>query len=320
VRIAVTGATGFIGGAVLRRLVARGHDVLALGRSEVGPEAVEYTRWDLGVRGPSPAGLAGCDAVVHAAAHVAGWGDDRTFLAVTVAGTARLIDAIDPGARLVVIGSSSVYAPDGRRGTYREPDGPVEPHRYLGPYPRAKAAQERLVAARRPDAIVLRPRAVWGPGDRTLLPRVEARVHGGWLALPDGGRHPMSTTHVASLVDTVEAAIAHPAVRGPVNVADHTSRSPAELLTALYAAKGESLRIVAVPGRLADGLAWGLEAVYRLARTRREPPVTRYAISALAAPVVLDLARLHGELGILPDVEPAAGAAELAGAGQVAPR
>lgn len=312
-RIAVTGATGFIGGAIVRRLAAHGHAVLALGRSAAGPDAVEYARWDLGADGPPPPGLAGCDAVVHAAAHVAAWGDERLFRAVTVSGTARLIDAMDPAARLVVIGSSSVYVPDGRRRTYRESDGPREPRRYLAAYARAKAEQERLVAARRPDAIVLRPRAVWGPGDRTLLPRVEARVRAGRLLLPDGGRHPMSTTHIESLADAVEAALAHPDVRGPVNVADATPRSPEELLSAIFAARREPLRIVAVPGRLADAISIALETAYRVARIRREPPITRYAVSALAAPVVLDLARLHHELLISPDAAFALRAAELAG-------
>ncbi|MEI7745099.1 MAG: NAD-dependent epimerase/dehydratase family protein [Chloroflexota bacterium] len=312
-RIAVTGGTGFVGGAVVRGLAARGHSVLALGRSAAGPDAVEYARWDLGLDDPPPVGLSSCDAVVHAAAHVAAWGDEQEFHAVTVTGTARVLDAMDPGARLVVIGSSSVYVPDGRRGSYRESDAPLEPRRYLGPYPRAKAAQERLVAARRPDAIILRPRAVWGPGDRTLLPRIESRVRSGRLVLPDGGRHRMSTTHIESLTTAVVAALEHPEVRGPVNVADATPRSPRELLVALFAARNEPLRIVGVPGRLADGAAFALESTYRLAGTRREPPITRYAISALVAPVMLDLARLHAELGIRPDVNLVLKAEQLAG-------
>jgi nucleoside-diphosphate-sugar epimerase len=302
-RIAVTGATGFVGGAVARRLAASGHEVLALGRAPRGPAGLEYDQWDLATGAPAPAGLRRCEAVVHAAAHVAAWGDERVFQEVAVGGTGRLIEGMDASARLVVIGSSSVYHPDGRQGTYGEPDAPVDPARYVGAYPRAKAAQELLVAERRPDAIVLRPRAVWGPGDRTLLPRLEARIRAGRLVLPGGGRHPMSTTHVESLLDVVEAALRRMTVSGPVNVADATPHSAAELLEALFAARGRSLRIVPIPARVAEGLAIAAEAAWRLARIEREPPVTRYAVAQLAAPVVLDLARLVRELGVRPDVD-----------------
>ena len=312
-KVAVTGATGFLGGAIVRRLAAQGHVVLALGRTIAAPEGVEYARWDLGVEGPPPAGIQECDAVVHAAAHVAAWGDEQVFQGVTVMGTARVIDAMDPRARLVVIGSSSIYVPDGREGAYRESDAPLGLRRYRGPYPRAKADQERLVEARRPDAIILRPRAVWGPGDRTLLPRIESRVRSGRLVLPGGGRNRMSTTHIESLADAVDAAISHPDVRGPVNVADATPHTPRDLLVALFSARNEPLQVVGVPVRLADGVAFALEWAYRLAGSRREPPITRYAISAVAASIVLDLGRLHDELRVVPDIDLALKAGQLAG-------
>ena len=311
-RVAVTGATGFIGGAIAHRLADAGHDVLALGRATAGPEGIDYLRWDLAAPGPPPTALDGVDAVVHAAAHVAAWGDEARFRLVTVDGTRRLVDALRPDVRLVVIGSSSVYAPDGRTTPYREADGPVDSARYLAAYPRAKAAQDRLVTELRPDAVVLRPRVVWGPGDRTLLPRIEARIRHGVLVLPDGGRRPMSTTHVDSLARVVEAAIARPSVSGPVNVADATPRSASELLAALFAARRRRLRIVPVPAALVWAGATVVEAAWHSAHLHREPPVTRYAVSALATPIVLDLDRLHEELGIAPDADVEAGAAELA--------
>ena len=301
-RIAVTGVTGFVGGAVARALAAEGHEVLGLGRAEEPATwSGTYARWDLASSDAAPSPLRACEAVVHAAAHVSPWGGDAPFVAATVRGTTRLIDAIAPDARLVVIGSASVYDPRLPQANARERDGPVRPGRYLNAYGRAKAAQEGVVRARRPDAVILRPRAVWGPGDRTLLPRVMARARRGVLPLPDGGHRPASMTYVDSLVEAVTAAVARNDVAGPVNVADATPVVPAVLLEELFDRLYRPIRIVSVPAPLADGAAAIVELGWRVSPLRAEPPLTRYAVAAIARPLTLDLTRLHEELGVRPD-------------------
>ena len=311
-RIAVTGATGFVGGAIADHLARQGHEVLAIGRRP-RPDAFahEYVAWDLAEDAPAPPELAACGTVVHAAAHVTPWGPDAPFRTVTVGGTERLLRAIDPVARLVVIGSASVYDPRVPHDAAREPEAPVAADRYFNAYGRAKADQERLVLATRPDAIVLRPRAVWGPGDTTLLPRILGRVRRHRLPLPDGGRHPMSATHISSLTAAVAAAIERPAIAGPVNVADATPTTPADLLTSLFAALDMPVRIVAVPAPLTWAAAGAAEVAWRVTGRTDEPPVTRFAVAGLARPFTLDLERLHGELGVHPDVDVAHAARQL---------
>jgi nucleoside-diphosphate-sugar epimerase len=312
-RVAVTGATGFVGGAIADHLASTGYDVLAIGRRARPPSvAHDYVAWDLAGEAPPPPVLAACDAVVHAAAHVAPWGADAPFRQVTVAGTERLVRAMDPAARLVVIGTGSVYDPRIPHVMAVESQAPVAADRYLNAYGRAKADQERLVLTARPDSVVLRPRAIWGPGDTTLLPRILARVRVGRLPLPGGGRHPMSTTHISSLTSAVAAALERPAVSGPVNVADATPTTPAQLLETLFAVLDREVRIVAVPTRLAWGAAGAVEGVWRLAGRADEPPITRYAIAGLARPFTLDLGRLHRELGVQPDVDIPSAAGQLA--------
>ena len=157
--------------------------------------------------------------------------------------------------------------------------------------------------AARPDAVVLRPRAIWGPGDTTLLPRILARVRGGRLPLPDGGRHPMSTTHISSLTTAVAAALERPAVAGPVNVADATPTTPARLLGTLFEALGMNVPHRGGPGAAGLGCRRGRRGCLAPRRPSNEPPITRYAVAGLARPFTLDLGRLHRELGVEPDVD-----------------
>lgn len=313
-RIAVTGATGFIGGAVADHLASVGHEVLAVGRRP-RPDgfAHAYVPWDLSGDAPAPADLADCQAVVHAAAHVEPWGPEAPFRQVTVCGTERLLRAVDPAARLVVVGSASVYDPRVAHVLAAEHEAPVAADRYLNAYGRAKADQERAVLAARPDGVVLRPRAVWGPGDKNLVPRILASVRGGRLLLPDGGRHRTSTTHISSLAQAVAASVERAWVAGPVNVADATPTTAAQLLRTLFAALGMSVRIVAVPSAIALAAAAAVEGIWRLAGRGQEPPVTRFAVTGLSLPFTLDLGRLHQELGVCPDVEVARAAQQLAG-------
>jgi 2-alkyl-3-oxoalkanoate reductase len=313
-RVAVTGVTGFVGGEVARRLAADGIHVVGLGRRAEAPAFVgTYVRWDLASGEAAPPILATCAAVVHAAARVAPWGPDAPFQRTTVDGTARLLDAIDPDARLVVIGSASVYDPRRPPPHAREPEAPVDDRRYLNAYARAKAAQERLVLTRVPDALVLRPRAVWGPGDPTLLPRVLARVRRGRLLLPAGGALPASMTYMDSLVEAVEVGL-RTRVAGPVNVADATPLAPSVLLARLFAALDCRVRLVGIPVVVAEAAAVLIETAWSAAGRRAEPPVTRYAVAAFGRPLVLDLSRLHGELGVVPDANASEGVARVAAA------
>src|SRR4051812_3483957 len=160
-RVAVTGASGFCGGAVARAAADAGADVVCVGRRP-GPVG-GHVRWDAAAERPD---LAGADAVLHLAAAVGDPGPGRAveaaFRAVNVGGTARLLEAA--GQRPVVwVGSASAYRPGPYAGPVTE-DHPRDGQRSA--YGRTKAAGDRL--ALEAGAVVLRPRAVYGAGDRHL--------------------------------------------------------------------------------------------------------------------------------------------------------
>ncbi|GIE92804.1 NAD-dependent epimerase/dehydratase family protein [Paractinoplanes rishiriensis] len=264
-KIAVTGASGFCGGAVARLAAVRGADVICVGRRP-GPVG-RHVPWDATRDVPD---LAGADAVLHLAAAVGDPGPGRAveaaFRRVNVDGTWRLLAAA-AGRPVVWVSSASVYEP----GPYAHPlreDHPASGQRNA--YGRTKAEGERLALAA--GAVVLRPRAVYGDGDPHLLPRLRRTVRGGraWLPGPDV---PLSLTAVDNLASACLAAVGWPA--GAYNIADGvTYRRDA----AISAVLGVPVRHVPI-------------ALARAAAVVAGPALTRYGIDQVTDGMVLDIAK-----------------------------
>ncbi len=306
----MTGASGFVGGAVCRALTRAGHDLVGFGRRAEPPPghvgAAAYRRWDL-ADGPL-ADPPEVDAVVHCAGTVTDWGPRREFFAVNVDGTRHAL-ATWPLARFVHVSTASVYDP--RQPTVMAAEDRAPVGRYLNAYGESKAAAERFVldvAADRP-AIVLRPHAVYGPGDTTLLPRVLAAVRGRRLPAVGDGRQLISLTSVGNLVQACTLAACGPVERGVFNITDAAPVVLDDALRAILAARGITARPVYLPLAAVWPLATAVEGLYRLARSPRPPRLTRYAISHLAVERTLDITAAREALGYHPDPTSFAGAA-----------
>ena len=298
-RVAVTGASGFVGGAVLDLLLARGHDVVSFSRRPVAPcPGLEHRRWDV-TSGPltDPPTV---DVVVHAAAHVDEWDGWAVHRAVTVAGT-RAVLSTWPAARVVLISSCSVYplrAPRPPRQLLTE-DVPVTTH-HLSAYSRAKAAQERLVLDRR-GSVVLRPHAVHGLGDPTLLPRLERARRRGRLVCPGGADTLVHLTDVRLVAKAAVAACEIPCGTKILNVADAQPLRLAAVATGVVDANGWDVTPLFTGSLAAWAAALALEGPARLARASTPPPLTAYAVSHLAVSRVFDTTLLRQRLGVEPE-------------------
>lgn len=275
--IAVTGASGFCGGHVARAAAAAGARVVSVGRRP-GPVGA-HRFWDAALGDPD---LSGADLVVHCAAAVGdpapGPAAEARMHAVNVAGTERLLRAAR-GRPVVWVSSASVYDPylDRSRVTEDHPRG-----RQLNAYGRTKAAGEELALAG--GAVVLRPRAVYGPGDTQLLPRLLSRVRAGILLLP-GPDVPLSLTAVENLAGACLAAAGWPP--GAYNIADALPYSRDAAVRAVLRAHGRRARVGHLPPAVARAAARAAEALAGAA----EPALSRYAVDQLAHPVVLDTAK-----------------------------
>jgi nucleoside-diphosphate-sugar epimerase len=192
--LAITGATGFVGSALLDAALAEGHQVRALARREQAPRAgVEWVRGDLGDTGALAALVAGADAVVHVAG-LTNTPDPAQFEIANVTGTAHVIAAmVEAGVRRLVLVSSLAA---------REPK--------LSAYGASKARAETLVEASGLDWTIVRPPGVYGPRDVDYLEMFRT-AKWGFVPLPPGGASSIiHADDLARLLVTLAASNAAP--------------------------------------------------------------------------------------------------------------
>ncbi len=302
-RVAVTGASGVVGGAVGRYFLARGWDVVAFGRrpgdDPVGMPEADVRYWDI-VTGPltDPPAV---DAVVHSAAFVGDVGAREPVRRTNVEGTVHVARTF-PRARFVHVSTCSVYHPERPQVMAAESEAPPpETVRWPSPYGETKALAERELLRRRPDAVVLRPHAVYGPGDTTLMPRLREAGARGVIPLPGRGDQRHSVTAVANLAEACRLACEAGAPPGVYNVSDPEPVLLADAMARLAAQPDGSLpRVRPTSARLLLALAAVGETLNRLTRHPRRPPITRYTVGHLGRERTFDITAARTRLGYDP--------------------
>ena len=311
-RILVTGATGFLGGHLVRRLLNRGDTVIAVGRNadrletlaQAGADTIAH---DISVAPLPPTGRV--DACVHAAALSSPWGPEQAFQLANVDGTRHVLASARASGsrRFVHISTPSVYFRFTDQLDVRE-DLPLgEP---VNSYARTKRQAERLVLAETTlDPILLRPRGLYGAGDTALLPRLLKAAASRALPLLRDGAAVTDLTHVDDVVSAVEAALDLPPMpnAGPerrvFNISGGQPLAIREIVEAAAVRTGLSIRWRPLPVSLALGAARVSETICRLLPNRPEPPVTAYGIGIFAFSQTLDLSAARDTLGWSPRID-----------------
>ncbi|MBB5918412.1 nucleoside-diphosphate-sugar epimerase [Nocardia transvalensis] len=328
-RALVTGASGFLGGALVRRLVLDGdYDVSILVRPtsnlrDIGG-AIEKVRVVVGDL-TDPASLTraatGVDVVFHSAARVDERGTREQFRQANVRATERLLAAARVGgaSRFVYISSpSALMERDG--GDQVDIDESVPyPRRYLNYYCETKAAAERLVlAADAPGftTCALRPRAIWGAGDRSgPIVRLLDRAAAGTLPDLSFGRDVYaSLCHVGNIVDACVRAAASDNVGGkPYFVADAERTDVWRFLAQVTAELGYEPPSRKLDRRLVSGIVAVIEAARRVpfVAERWSPPLSRYTVAVMTRTGTYDISAAARDFGYRPVVDRDTGMAEL---------
>jgi nucleoside-diphosphate-sugar epimerase len=316
----VTGGSGFIGGVLIRRLVAGGCSVRALARSDRSAAAVsdlgaEPVRGDLDDVAAMTAGATDCEVAFHLAAVVAQWGEPEDFRRGNVQGTANALEAcskagvtrfVHCGTEAAILAGEPLVNAD--ETLPLRPDSPAL-------YSATKAEAERLVrdASREGfETVVLRPRLVWGAGDTTLLPEMIAQTEAGRFAWVGGGTHRTSITHVDNVVEGLLLAAERGASGEAYFVTDGEPVVFREFISAMLRARGVDPPERTVPTAVAGAVARAGELAWRLLPLPGEPPLTRFAFWFASQECTLDDSKARAELGYAPVTSREDGLAALA--------
>jgi nucleoside-diphosphate-sugar epimerase len=305
-RIFITGASGFIGGAIAEAM-ASDHEVFAMSRSDKSDLRVKElgatpVRCDLATL--EPGDIPDCDAVIHCAAFVESWGTREMTWKINVEGTKRTLNAARAaGARRFLHMSTEAVLWRGQDLIDVSEDHPY-PDRTPYLYSETKAEAERLVRAANEsggmETIMLRPRFVWGPGDQTLAPEIKSMVEKGAFMWIDGGRARTSTTHIDNLVHGAKLVLDRGTGGEAYFVTDGEVRSFREFLPELMEAYGVELGDRSMPSLIVRPAAILTEGIWRTFKLSGTPPITRHAIDLMCCDCILKINKIENELGYKP--------------------
>lgn len=298
-KVAVSGATGSLGCAVLKRLAGEGHEVLGLGRNETKinqlvDDGFNVIKCDILDVNAIENAIIDTDVFIHCAAYASPFGSRRKYFETNLQGTKNVFIAARYRSvkRVIVISSASIF--DGGRPDIKHPDDlPHKSMRPKHPYGASKYDAELYCMAQEDvEWIGLRPRAVFGKGDETLIPRLERLVSKNRYFTIGKGDALIDVTCLSNFLDAVICAMDadESATQRFYNISNGDARSFKSIISA-YANRGGKQakhrrlpllpiliysRIVMLLASMIPGKTW-------------EPSITTYGLRQVTRTLRLDI-------------------------------
>lgn len=320
-KLLVTGGGGFLGQALCRGLLERGHEVASFSRSRhVALDAlgVRQLQGDLADRDAVLAAFAGgYDAVLHNAAKAGAWGSYESYFSANVAGTRNVIAACRAHGigKLVHTSTPSVV----HRATHPVEGASADEVPY-GEGVKAHYAATKIVAEREVLAandaglatVALRPRLIWGPGDTQILPKLVERARSGRLRLVGSGDNLVDTTYIDNAAQAHFDALEHlypgAACAGRAYFISNGEPWPLrEVLNGLLRAADAPEVRKTIPFGAAYALGAVCEGLWTALPLKGDPPMTRFLAEQLGTAHWYSMAPAARDFGYTPKVTMAEG-------------
>ncbi len=314
-KILVTGGGGFLGQALCRGLVERGHRVVSFNRGNypvLAQLGVGQVQGDLADAHALIHAADGVEAIFHNAAKAGAWGSYESYHSANVVGTRNVLEAcrIHGIGKLVHTSTPSVT----HRATHPVEGGSADDvpygENFQAPYAETKAIAEKAVlAANGPGlaTVALRPRLIWGPGDLQLVPRLAERARSGRLRIVGDGRNRVDTTYIDNAAQAHFDAFEHLAVGAACAgrayfISNGEPRPMGELLNALLDAVGAPRVDKHLSFKAAYRIGAVCEGLWKVLPLRSEPPMTRFLAEQLSTAHWYDMAPATRDFGYVPRV------------------
>lgn len=303
-RIGITGSLGFVGSHFVRHFSSLGHEVLAYG-SKPNPPAellkfARYQQWDITEKIPKRD--YDLDILIHCAGSVNLSAPYNEIRKVNVEGTRNVLRFARGASHFIYISTASVY--DSFSGKNNAQENEPYHQLYSNNYARTKAEAEQLIKANASDfkkVTIIRPHFIYGPGDRSLIPRVLETIRGKYFFMIGGGTNKYSITHIGNLCYGLSLVLqSNKQGFNIYNVSDEMPVTTEYIFSELFTVLGIKVKIVHFPYVLAQPLGFISERLYQLKKSTKPRLLTRDIARQLTQESTISLEIIKRDLNFIP--------------------
>lgn len=303
----VTGATGFLGKELSKRLISLGEEVIGIGRNEdkgreLEKEGIKFLPLDLSkkqlVLNLFPKG----DYVFHCSALSSEWGRFSDFYKSNVESTKNVIGACfkNKSNRLIYVSTPSVYLDKHNRLNINEENSFTK--KPLNYYTSTKIEAEKYIdiaSKNGLEVVTIRPRGIIGIGDKKLIPNIiESNIHQG-VPFINNGDSLIDLTPVENVVDSLILARDNGVSGEHYNISNGEHRAFSELVNTFFEMSKLKLNVIEMTFNNAYNLARAIE-IYAKIFQLEKLPLTRYTVCLIGRSQTFDITKARKDLGYEP--------------------